>query len=108
MQVHTTTKCVVERKNSYIVEISRALMIEKEMPQSFWAEVVHIIIYIMNRTPKAAIHDITLEEHFIGTKPDVLHFKVFGCIAYVDVPDELRTKLDPKANKCIFVGYSLE
>ena len=34
--------------------------------------------------------------------------KVFGCIAYVHVPDELRTKLDPKAKKCVFIGYSLE
>ena len=34
--------------------------------------------------------------------------KVFGCIAYVHVPDELRTKLDPKAEKCVFIGYSLE
>ena len=34
--------------------------------------------------------------------------KVFECIAYVHVLDELRTKLDPKAEKCIFVGYSLE
>ena len=33
---------------------------------------------------------------------------MFGCIAYVHVPDELRTKLDPKAEKCIFIGYSLE
>ena len=36
------------------------------------------------------------------------HLKVFGCIAYVHVPDELHRKLDPKAEKCIFVGYSLE
>ena len=65
-------------------------------------------MYIMNRTPTAAIHDITPEQQFTGTKPDVSHLKVFGCIAYVHVPDELRTKLDPKAKKCIFVGYSLE
>ena len=35
-------------------------------------------------------------------------FKVFGCITYVHIPDELHSKLDPKAEKCIFVGYSLE
>ena len=69
---------------------------------------MHIIVYIMNRTPTMAIHDITLEQHFIGTKPNVSHLKVFGSIAYVHVPDELRTKLDPKAKKCFFVGYSLE
>jgi len=33
---------------------------------------------------------------------------VFGCIAYVHVLDELWTKLDPKAEKCVFIGYSLE
>ncbi len=33
---------------------------------------------------------------------------MFGCIAYVHVPDEKRSKLDPKAEKCIFIGYSSE
>ena len=33
---------------------------------------------------------------------------MFGCIAYVHVLDELRTKLDPKTKKCVFIGYSLE
>ncbi|MCO5571782.1 hypothetical protein L7F22_025530 [Adiantum nelumboides] len=51
---------------------------------------------------------MTLEEKFIGKKLDVSHFKVFGCIAYVHVPDELRTKLDPKVKKSIFIGYSIE
>jgi len=41
-------------------------------------------------------------------KPDVSHLRVFGYIAYVHVPDENRSKLDPKAEKCIFIGYSLE
>jgi hypothetical protein len=36
------------------------------------------------------------------------HLKVFGCIAYVHVPDELQTKLDSKVEKCVFIGYSLE
>ena len=78
------------------------------MPHSFWTEAVSIAVYIMNKTPTTAIHDVTLEERFTGKKPDLSHLKVFGCIAYVHVPDELRTKLDPKAEKCIFIGYSLE
>jgi hypothetical protein len=36
------------------------------------------------------------------------HLKVFGCVAYAHVPDQLRKKLDDKAEKCIFVGYSEE
>ncbi|MCO5558670.1 hypothetical protein L7F22_012256 [Adiantum nelumboides] len=62
----------------------------------------------MNRIPTAAIKDMTPEEKFRGKKPYVSHFKVFGCIAYVHVLDELRTKLDIKAEKCVFIGYSVE
>jgi hypothetical protein len=51
---------------------------------------------------------MTPKEEFIGKKPDVLHLRVFGCITYVHVRDEKRSKLDPKAKKCIFIGYSLE
>ena len=54
------------------------------------------------------MHNVTPEEKFTGRKPDLAHLKVFGCITYVHVPDELRTKLDPKAKKCVFIGYSLE
>jgi hypothetical protein len=81
---------------------------EKNLPNYFWAEVVAIAVYIMNRTPTAAVHGMTLKEKFTSKKPNVSHFRVFGCIAYVHVPDEKRSKLDPKAEKCIFIGYSLE
>jgi hypothetical protein len=81
---------------------------EKNLPNYFWAESVATTIYIMNRTPIAVVHGMTPEEKFTGKKPGVSHLRVFGCITYVHVPDEKRSKLDPKAEKCIFIGYSLE
>jgi len=51
---------------------------------------------------------MTLEEKFIGKKLDVSHLRMFGCIVYVHVPEEKRSKLDPKVEKCIFIGYSLK
>ncbi|MCO5610052.1 hypothetical protein L7F22_064287 [Adiantum nelumboides] len=59
----------------------------------------------MNRMPTTTIHDMTLEEKLTGRKLDVSHFKVFGCIAYVHVQDELRMKLDPKAKRRILIAY---
>jgi hypothetical protein len=81
---------------------------EKNLPNYFSAEAVATPVYIMNRTPTTTIHGMTLEEKFTGKKPNVSHFRVFGCIAYVHVPNEKKSKLDPKAEKCIFIGYSLE
>jgi len=81
---------------------------EKNLPNYFWAEAIAIAMYIMNRTPTVVVHGMTPEEKFTGKKPCVSHLKVFGYIAYVHVPNEKRSKLDPKAEKCIFIGYSLE
>ncbi len=78
------------------------------MPNYFWVEAVATVVYIMNQTPTVAIHGMTPEEKLRGRKPDVSHLKMFGCIAYVHVLGEKRSKLDPKAEKCIFIGYSLE
>ena len=82
---------VAERKNRYIAEVARALMAEKNMPHHFWAEAVNTGVYIMNRTPTDVVHDVMPEEKFFGRKPDLTHLKVFGCISYVHVLDELRT-----------------
>jgi len=69
---------------------------EKNLPNYFWAEMVAIVVYIMNRTPITAVHGMTPKEKFTGKKPDVSHLRVFGCIAYVHVPDGKRSKLDLK------------
>jgi hypothetical protein len=49
---------------------------------------------------------MTPEEAFSRKKPKVGHFRIFGCITYSHVPSEKRTKLEPTAERGIFVGYN--
>ena len=54
-------------------------------------------------------HDnVTLHETFFGKKSDLSHVRIFGSISYIHIPNEKWHKLNPKSEKCIFVGYSLE
>ena len=46
-------------------------------------------------------------EVWSGKKPSIRHLRVFGCEAYAHVPKEKRSKLENKAVKCIFIGYSV-
>jgi hypothetical protein len=48
----------------------------------------------------------TTEEAFTGSRPDVEHLRIFGCLMFSHVPFEKRTKLDPTTEKGILVGYS--
>lgn len=34
--------------------------------------------------------------------------RVFGCVSYAHVPEEMRRKLDDRSEKCVFIGYSEE
>jgi transposase InsO family protein len=40
---------VAERKNRSIVEAAQAMLEEKSMPKSYWAEAVRTAVYIQNR-----------------------------------------------------------
>jgi hypothetical protein len=54
------------------------------------------------------VKDVTLEEAWSGRTPSVSPFRVFGYIAYVHIPDNLRKKLDDKSIVCIYLGMSEE
>ncbi|MCO5591439.1 hypothetical protein L7F22_045422 [Adiantum nelumboides] len=94
---------VAERKNRVMAVIARAMM--NEMPLTY--EAVHTTVHIMNQTPKAAIHEISPYERLYGIKPTISYMKIFGCVCYVHVSNEARKKMEPKAVKCIFLGYDL-
>ena len=72
----------------------------------YWAEAINCANYIVNRTPTKFLQGITPEEAWSKIKPDVSHFHVFGCETWAHISDEKWKALQPKSEKCIFVGYS--
>jgi transposase InsO family protein len=99
---------VAERKNRTIMNLVRSMLSEKKIPQTFWPEAVNWTIYILNRSPTLAVKNITPEEAWSGIKPSVEHFRVFGYLAHVHVPDAKRTKLKNKSIACVLLGVSEE
>ena len=56
--------------------------------------------------PTSSIRLQDPKEVFTNKKPDVSHFRIFGCPVYFHVPKEKRNKLDAFGKKGAFVGYS--
>ena len=73
----------------------------------FWAEAVLTAVTLRNRSPTKAVEENTPYICFMGIKPNVSSFRVFGCTAYMNISKEIRTKCDAKSTKCIVVGYCI-
>ena len=50
---------VSERKNRTIMETTRAMLMEKGLSKTFWAEAVSTTVYLLNRCPTKVIQDKT-------------------------------------------------
>lgn len=61
--------------------------------------------HLINRSPTSVLEK-TPYEMWNKKRPNVKYFRVFGSQAYAHVPNQLRTKLDPRSKKLIMVGYS--
>ncbi|PRQ37607.1 putative RNA-directed DNA polymerase [Rosa chinensis] len=101
---------LAERKNRQLMEVVRASLFGMNVPRSYWGEAVKSAAYLINRTPSRVIEFQNPHQklHTFLTIPSMpnLEPRVFGCTAYVHIPKPQRNKLDPRARKCIFVGYA--
>ncbi|KAA0040718.1 integrase [Cucumis melo var. makuwa] len=97
---------VLQRKNRTIMKMARSMLKAKNLPNEFWGDVVACTVYILNRAPTKNVPGMTPYEAWCGEKPYVSHLRVFGSIAYSNIQNQLRGKLDDKSEKCIMVGYN--
>jgi len=95
-----------ERKNHHILQVARSLMFTMNVPKFLWSEAVLTATYLINRTPSRILGMKTPCEMLLGENKFVVPPKVFGCTCFVRDHRPSVGKLDPRAIKCIFVGYS--
>ncbi|KAL0560868.1 hypothetical protein IC582_001283 [Cucumis melo] len=90
---------VSERRNRYIMEMTRCMLHEKSLPKKFWAEAANTAVFLQNRLPTKAVKEKTPFEAWYGYKPS-------GCFCFTHVPQRKRDKLDRRALLGVFIGYS--
>ncbi len=93
-----------ERLNRTLTELARAMLLEKKLPQTLWAEAIGHAAYIRNRSPTRALPSMTPIEAWTGTKPNLSHLREFGTDVYI-LDEGNSAKTEPKANKMSFVGF---
>ena len=80
-----------ERLNRTLNNIIRAILLQANMPQSFWTEAMAIATYLHNRLLSKAIDNDILFEYLFN-KPlsikDLKLLKSFGCIIWNHIPDQ--------------------
>eukprot|EP00261_Vitis_vinifera_P038781 XP_019080024.1 PREDICTED: uncharacterized protein LOC109123752 [Vitis vinifera] len=102
---------VAERKNGHLLDSTRSFMFQKNVPKSFWGEAVLTTAHLINRLP-SKILGFKSPMDILSTFYPNLHTtnnlvpRIFGCVAFVHVHNQNKGKLDPRALKCVFVGYS--
>ena len=99
---------VAERINRTLIEGVRSMLAFARMPNKFWGEALSTAAYLRNSSPTRAVRELTPFEAWMGHKPNVAHFRTFGCAVYAHVAKDERRKLDSKTRKCILLGYSTE
>lgn len=102
---------VVERKMGHLLSITRSLLFHKNVPKNYWGEAILTATYLSNRVPSKVLSlkspIDTLRSFFSNFNvSENLTPRVFGCVAYVHIHSNNRGKLDPRATKSVFIGYS--
>ena len=86
--------------------VAQVMLHDQGLPMHLWAEACNTAVYVQNCCPHRVLGMSTLEEAFIGKKPDISHLKIFGSSFYIHVTKDARKKLEPTTEVGIFVGYT--
>lgn len=95
----------VERKHRHLLEMSKALRFQANLPKKFWGECILTATFLINKLPIKVLSWKSSYEVMFGKMPDYSGLGNFGCLCYAYNMQLKRDKFDSRAHRCIFIGY---
>lgn len=98
---------MVERKHKHVVETAITLLIAAGLPAEFWYYACAHLVLLINMM---AFKSLALESSYkrLYTKqPNLKSIRIFGITVYPWLRPYNNNKLQPRSERCIFLGYSM-
>ena len=96
---------IVERKHQHILNVARTLMFQSYLLLNFGVTAFsQQFTSLIEHLPQS----YTIKHFFkllFNKKPAYSHLRIFGCLCYASTSPHKRHKFQPRAIKCIFLGY---
>jgi len=102
---------IAERMNRTLMEMARAMLIQSGAPLPLWGEAINAAAFTYNCSIQVVggRNDAPARILFGSNKcPDPNRLRVFGCDVWHTLPHVEQSKLSPRAERAMFVGYSAD
>ncbi|KAH9678145.1 Integrase catalytic domain-containing protein [Citrus sinensis] len=97
---------ITERRNRTLLDMVRYMLSNSTLPDFLWGEALKTAAYILNQVPSKSAPK-TPHELWLGKRPNLRHFHVWGCRVEVRPYNPQSRKLDPKTISGHFIGYCI-
>ncbi len=101
---------VSKRTGRTIMNMTRVTILEDNIDDDLWPELVLVMTYVKNNWPMKALQDLSPYELYIHKSPDLAHLQILGSTVYVFLYEEEQTLKSEKwalrALKGTLVGYN--
>jgi hypothetical protein len=96
---------VAERRNRTLFEMVSSMMVQANLPITFWGDALLNVVHILNRVPSKSVSS-TPYKLWNNRKPDLSNLRPWGCGVFVHDMSHQHDKLGPRGKKNIFIRYS--
>lgn len=95
---------VVERKYRHLLEVSRALLFQSELPVSYWGECVLTATYLIDKILSSILNNTSSFEKLQGFAPSYDHLRSFGFLCFSTTQKVSRDKFHSIFIPSLFFG----
>lgn len=79
-----------------MMEMERSFLKEKQLSSMLWGEAIRHSVYVLNCLPTRVMSGVTPYEAWSGSKPNIGHIRVLGCLAHMKLSSVHTTKLSDR------------